>query len=220
MSSIGYRQKGENGPLYNPERDYAYITPTLMVKAIENLDEAARTEEAANWYVQHDISQEEIAAIAAALAQAQRDFVNATDPVASFEQALRRRNFNEFRYPVRQVLFAAIGEVFCAAWFKAVREVSNIGEASPAQSNMAQFASAVAVFAARAGAPTYNADQLAEQLRFQNDVLQTRLNVVYKELQKTQDELEKLSTPPPACDKKAQPKSWWKFFGNNRVGSK
>jgi hypothetical protein len=222
MSSIGYRQKGENGPLYNPERDYAYITPTLMVRAIENLDESARTPEAADWYVTHAISQDEIVAIAAALAAAQRDFVNASDPVDSFEQALRRRNVDEFRYPVRQALFAAIGEVFCAAWFKAVREVSNIGEESPAQFSMTRFASAVAAFATRAGAPTYNADHLAERLRFQNDVLQTRLNIVYAELQKARAELEKLSTPPPVCAKKAEPKSWWQrlFAPTDRTGPK
>ena len=38
MSNIGYRPKGDSGPLYNPERDYAYITPTLMRQAIEKLD--------------------------------------------------------------------------------------------------------------------------------------------------------------------------------------
>ncbi|NDE17625.1 hypothetical protein EBZ80_22135, partial [bacterium] len=63
MGSIGYRQKGDSGPLYNPERDYAYITPTLMVRAIENLDFAARTDEAADWYVQHNNGQFDLPAI-------------------------------------------------------------------------------------------------------------------------------------------------------------
>ena len=139
MGSIGYRQKGDNGPMYNPERDYAYITPTLMTRAIENMDIGALSAEVLDWYAKNNITDDDVNKIAEALAAAQRDFVNAADPVASFEQALSRRNFVEFSYALRQVLFAAIGEVCCAAWFLAVREVSVVGEESPAQANMARF---------------------------------------------------------------------------------
>jgi len=189
MGSIGYRQKGDNGPMYNPDRDYAYITPTLMTRAIENLDLAALSPEATEWYEKHNIKETDVVKIAEALAAAQRDFVNAADPVTSFEQALARRNFVEFSYPLRQVLFAAIGEVCCAAWFLAVREVSVIGEESPAQTNMARFSSAVRVFAEATGAPTYDADFAADHLRMRNDVLQARLNVMYKELEATREKL-------------------------------
>lgn len=207
MSSIGYRQKGDNGPLYNPERDYAYVTPTLMVRAIENLDPAARTREACAWYEEHNISQDEIVKIAEALAAAQRDFVNGADPVRTFEQALNRRDFFAFRYPVRLALFAAIGEVFCAAWFKGVREVSVIGEESPAAAGMARFAATVVEFAARNGTPTYNANFMAEHLKMANDVLQTRLNVVYKELQDTQAKLNECSTALAEA-KQPKPARW------------
>lgn len=210
MSSIGYRQKGDNGPLYNPERDYAYVTPTLMVRAIENLDPAARTDEAANWYAEQNISHDEIVKIAEALAAAQRDFVNGADPVRTFEHALNRRDFFAFRYPVRLALFAAIGEVFCAAWFKGVREVSVIGEESPAAPGMARFAATVVEFAARNGTPTYNVNFMAEHLKMTNDVLQTRLNVVYKELQDIQA---KLSEAAAALAAAKQPKlSLWRRF--------
>lgn len=210
MSSIGYRQKGDSGPLYNPERDYAYVTPTLMVRAIENLDPAARTDEAANWYVEHNISQDEIVKIAEALAAAQRDFVNGADPVRTFEQALNRRDFFAFRYPVRLALFAAIGEVFCAAWFKGVREVSVVGEESPAAGGMARFAATVVEFASRNGTPTYNVNFMAEHLKMMNDVLQTRLNVVYKELQDTQAKLSECSTAL-ATAKQTKPSLWQRF---------
>jgi hypothetical protein len=206
MSSIGYRQKGDSGPLYNPERDYAYITPTLMVRAIENLDESARTEEAKQWYVAENISQDEIVAIASALAAAQRDFVNGADPVQSFEQALNRRDFFNFRYPVRLALFAAIGEVFCAAWFKGVREVSAVGEDSPAATGMARFSAAVTEFAKRSNAPTYGADPTTSFLQMRNDVLQTRLNLVYKELQATKDKLTELAA---AAAEIKQPRTFW-----------
>jgi hypothetical protein len=195
MGSIGYRQKGDNGPMYNPERDYAYITPTLMTHAIENLDIAALSSEATEWYEKHNIKETDVVKIAEALAAAQRDFVNAADPVVSFEQALARRNFVEFSYALRQVLFAAIGEVCCAAWFLAVREVSVIGEESPAQANMARFSSAVKVFAEATGAPAYDADFAAEHLRMRNDVLQTRLNVLYKELEAAREQLAAATSP-------------------------
>ena len=195
MSSIGYRQKGDNGPLYNPERDYAYITPTLMTRAIENLDLAALSPEATEWYEANNIKDTDVVKIAEALAAAQRDFVNAADPVSSFEQALARRNFVEFSYALRQALFASIGEVCCAAWFLAVREVSVVGEESPAQANMARFSSAVKVFAEATGAPTYDADFAAEQLRMRNDVLQTRLNLLYKELEAAREKLAAATLP-------------------------
>jgi hypothetical protein len=189
MSSIGYRQKGDSGPMYNPERDYAYITPTLMARAVENMDIGALSAEALDWYAKNNITDDDVNKITEALALAQRDFVNAADPVSSFEQALARRNFVEFSYPLRQVLFAAVGEVCCAAWFLAVREVSVVGEESPAQSNMARFVSTVKEFAARHGAPTYDADFAADHLRMRNDVLQARLNVLYKELEIAREKL-------------------------------
>lgn len=206
MSSIGYRQKGDNGPMYNPERDYAYITPTLMTRAIENMDVGALSVETLDWYAEHNITNDDVNKIAEALALAQRDFVNATDPVTSFEQALARRNFVEFSYPLRQVLFAAVGEVCCAAWFLAVREVSVVGEESPAQSNMARFVSTVKEFAARHGAPTYDADFAADHLRMRNDVLQARLNVLYKELEIAR---EKLAVTAVAVAPVVQTKSLW-----------
>ena len=209
MSSIGYRQKGDNGPMYNPERDYAYITPTLMTRAIENMDIGSLSVEALDWYAKNNITNDDVNKISEALAIAQRDFVNATDPVASFEQALARRNFVEFSYPLRQVLFAAIGEVCCAAWFLAVREVSVVGEESPAQSNMARFSSTVKEFAMRHGAPKYDADFAADHLRMRNDVLQTRLNLLYKELATTREQLavvQELQAAPAAV---VQVKTLW-----------
>jgi hypothetical protein len=173
---IDYKKKGDNGPLYNPERDYAYITPTLMCTAIQNLDAAVASPEELAWREQHDITDAAIAKIAVALAEAQRDFVNATDPVASLEQALQRHNFYDATLPLRQLLFSSIGFVFCAAWFKAVREVSLVGEDSPTGGDMARFAATVHEFSRRAGFPVYDVNYMAEHLRLRNDVLQARIN--------------------------------------------
>jgi hypothetical protein len=170
MADIGYRRKGDSGPLYNPERDYAYITPTLMRQAIEKLD-ANDDVERSRWRAEHNITEQEVVGIAEVLAAAQRDFVNAGDPVNSFEAALNRHNFYNFRPCVRQYLWAAIGEVFCAAWFLAVREVSIVGEESPAQADMARFAAAVRDFANKNKSSIYDANFMAEHLRMLNDVM-------------------------------------------------
>jgi len=189
MSDIGYRRKGETGPLYNPERDYAYITPTLMVTAIENMDSQIISQEEISWRQENNITPAEVVLVAEALADAQRDFINAADPVQSLVQALSRHGFYDVRFPVRQLLFASIGEVVLGAWFKAVREVSVVGEESPVSENMARFAATVREFVRRHGGLGYNADHMAEHLKMYTDVLQARLNETYKEVQRLNGEL-------------------------------
>lgn len=188
MADIGYRMKGDSGPLYNPERDYAYITPTLMRQAIEKLDVNDNVNRE-KWRREQDIKESEIVAIAEALAAAQRDFVNAADPVSNFEIALNRHNFFSFRYPVQQYLWAAIGEVFCAAWFLAVREVSVVGQESPAQADMARFVAAVREFANKHKSSTYDANFMAEHLRMLNDTLLGREKELVCAYKKKNDEV-------------------------------
>jgi len=202
--SIGYRPKGESGALYHPERDYAYITPTLMRAAIERLE--SPNEEGAQWKKEHSITDEEIVAVAEALARAQRDFINAADAVNSLEQALNRRDFFEIRYPVRQFLFATIGEVFCAAWFEAVREVTKVNEDSAAAAGMAEFMASVRSLVGAVGGPCANNLALA-QLQLRNDVLQSRVKTLHAEyllLHEKLNEAQKLAEKPAA--RKA---SWW-----------
>ena len=183
MADIGYRRKGDGTPLYNPERDYAYITPTLMRLAIEKL-EAHEPNERAEWRLAHNVRQPEIIAITEALAKAQNDFVNAADPVKSFEAALERHGFFDFNYEIRQYLFSTIGEVFCAAWFKAIREVSVVNEESPAAVDMARFTAEVRKFAASADLPVSDINYIADYRASQVRVLQGRLNDAIEEASK------------------------------------
>lgn len=193
--TIGFKPKGENGPPYHPERDYAYITPTLMRTAIERMDADDLSSDVKEWKEQNSITAGEIAAVAEALGRAQRDFVRATDPVTSFEQALNRRDFYESRLSVRQLLFAAIGEVFCAAWFVAVRDVSKLGEPSLAEKETAEFTAAVHKFVTKAVPGTYKPDAAVLQLR--NDVLETRCAMLRQECRALRQELQELKKPEP-----------------------
>lgn len=214
MSGIGYKPRGADGPMYNPERDYAYITPTLMRFAIEKMS-VPESEELKRWKTEHDIDEAEIARTAAALARAQRDFVNANDPVPTLEHALGRHEFYNERYCVRQFLLASIGEVFCAAWFKAVREVSLVGEESPAQADMARFVATVREFAGLNDIPAYNPQIRAELLQFQNDVLQTRVNELGQQLQKLSAELAAArASAPPVAEVAPKAKGWLRIFSS------
>jgi hypothetical protein len=200
MSEIGFRPKGETGPVYHPDRDYAYITPTLMRMAIARLDMKNLPPEAEMWRREQNITDAEVGEAADALARAQRDFVTAADPVADFDLALARRDFHVMRYAVRQFLFSAIGEVFCAAWFKAVRDVSNIGEETPAQAGMVEFTAAVHDFVKRSDPETkcLAAKKLATA-EMQIDLLKDRLKVVYTKLQEAEAALaEKAEQPAPS----------------------
>ncbi len=208
--TIGYRPKGEAGPAYHPERDYAYITPTLMKAAIERLESPALSEEVLAWKQENQITEADIVAVVDALAFAQRDFINASDPVSSMEQALTRRGFYDVRYPVRQFLFATIGEVFCAAWFTAVREVTHVNEASPAAPAIAEFMAAVRGFVGLRSSGILR-DSAVADLQLRNDLLQSRLNTVYSRLR----EVESLLAQTKAAEVKEAPvkdSSWFRFL--------
>lgn len=159
-----------------------------MAAAIESL-EANDTPERKYWRDSNNITDAELIKVAEGLALAQRDFVNAVDPVNSFAQALNRHGFYDIRYAVRNYLFATIGEVFCAAWFKAVREVSIVGEPSPAHTDMARFAAAVREFANQHKSALYDANHMAEHLRMLNDVLAAREKTLLAALDHKEQEL-------------------------------
>ena len=171
--AIGFKRKDAPGPMYHPERDFAYITPTFMKQAIENMS-APPNAEYEDWKKASGVNEEMIVLAAQALADAQHDFVNGADPVSSLQQALYRRKFFDLPLPVRLLMMAMIGEVMVGAWFKAVREVSEVGEDSPAQNEMCRFSAAVCAFAAAEGAPTLNPVTLGDVAAAQRDVYRAR----------------------------------------------
>lgn len=202
MSNIGYRKKGEAGPLYHPDRDYAYITPELMCGAVDRFAAALENfPEEQGWCAEHNISVKDLAQVTAAFAQVQKDFVNAAEPVASFDAALMRHGFKAFRLPVRQFFFSTLGFIFCAAWFKAVRDVSIVGEESPAQEAMASFSASARAFANQCGVrdlPNIDADVLW----MQRDVLVKQVN----DLQAENTQLHEALAALTAAQKK--PTTW------------
>ena len=220
MSSIGYRKQGETAPHYNPERDYAYITGSLLVTAIERMELDMRPD-LKKWREDHNILPAEISELASALAMAQRDFIKSTDPVNSFDAALQRRDFFSHRMEAREYFFAMIGYVFCGAWFSAVREVSLVGEASPAQTDMTRFSSAVRKFVTAITESNYDPKELdklqAEPLKMANDVLGARVVKLTESLQETLKKVAQLEDELIAARKSSSGRPSWfsrllKFF--------
>lgn len=209
--TIGFKQRGDNGPLYHPERDFAYITPTFMKQAIENMS-APPNPEVEEWKKTNEITEAEIVAAAEALADAQHDFVNAADPVDSLHAALHRRKYFSLRLPVRLLLQAMVGEVMLGAWFKAVREVTQVGEESPAQNEMCRFSAAVREFAAAQGAPVINPNSTAETLLAQNSLLRARYIELRDECQTAHKLLNESREVVKAAKAKleAQEVPWWR----------
>lgn len=179
--------------MYHPERDFAYITPTLMRQAIDNMS-APPNPEIEEWKKQNNITEADIITAAEALADAQRDFVSTADPVTSLHQALHRRDYFALPVPVRLLLQAMIGEVMTGAWFKAVREVSIKGEESPVQNEMCRFSAAVREFVTSSGAPKPNPVNVAETVMAQNDVLRGRFDALREEYTALQKKLHEIET--------------------------
>lgn len=187
--TIGYKLPGSAGPLYHPERDFAYITPTLMRQAIDNMSEPVNPE-IETWKEQQGITEADVILAAEALADAQKDFVSLADPVSSLHQALHRRKYFSLPVSVRLLLQAMVGEVMIGAWFLAVREVSIKGEESPAQNEMCRFSAAVREFsAAHKDALKPNPVSIAETVTAQNDVLRGRIEAMRDEFKILQAKL-------------------------------
>lgn len=190
--TIGFKIKDAPGPHYHPERDFAYITPTFMRQAIENMS-APPNPEYEDWKKASGVTEAEIVLAAEALADAQNDFVNAADPVSSLHQALHRRKFFDLPLPVRLYMLAMIGEVMVGAWFKAVREVTQVGEESPAQNEMCRFSSTVREFAAAKGAPVIDVNATAETVLARHIVLRGRYEELRKSLSESLDTVARLT---------------------------
>lgn len=191
--TVGFKPKDGNGVYYHPERDFAYITPTFMKQAIENMS-APEQPEYLEWKKQNNITEAEINAAAVALADAQHDFIDEADPVSSLQQALQRRQFFNLRTEVRLYIMAMIGEVMVGAWFKGVREVTQVSEESPVQNEMCRFSAAVREFAAARGAPVINANSTVETVMARHAVLRGRYEEAIKLIRDYRKQFEKITT--------------------------
>lgn len=135
---LSIRPRGGDGPMYAPERDLAYITPTLMAAAMRTLEPGYQDDELVRYCQQYGISDDVLGTAVERMAEAQHNFVSAFD-VLTPAQALNLADFTELPYSVRNVVFAAFGRALVGAWFQAVRDVTHIGEVPRAAGELADY---------------------------------------------------------------------------------
>lgn len=143
MPTAGFRPQGSSGPPYEPQRDIAYIGPTLIKTALDFLfvDKLQQNPEMAAYLDRHNISQEQLNDAVVAIAEAQKDFVSVVeaDKVKTPHEALTKVHFFDYPLPVRLLVFACVGECLFGAYFQAVRDVTYMNEDSPASKEIAHL---------------------------------------------------------------------------------
>ncbi len=138
--SLDYRPRGSDGPMYNPERDLAHITPTVMMAAFTALDTENQLPHVRELLEEHRIDQEQLGEAAVKFVEAQRTFVY-TSGITNPLDALKLSGFADLPSVVQDVVFASIGRILTGAWFYAVRRVTIVGDETPAAEDVARMIS-------------------------------------------------------------------------------
>lgn len=139
MTTVGMRPKGSDGPKYHPERDLAYITPTLMAQAMSTLVIDRMRPELQEFAADHNVTQEDLNWAVVQFAEAQQLYVSLATPVESAHEALSNKQFFNASLATRLLITAAIGEAVTGAWFVSVRDVTRVDQDSPAITQMAEM---------------------------------------------------------------------------------
>lgn len=134
-----YRPAGSTGPMYSPERDLAYLGPTVLLAGIESLDQTRLSKEMESFLLNDlGLTHGEIAAAISAYAESQRYFIGVPDVITT-SQALQAGGFTRLPLTAQQVVLAAIGGAVTGAWFKAVRDTTKVGELPHSMDEMFRF---------------------------------------------------------------------------------
>lgn len=145
---INVRPPGSSGPMYNPERDIAYIAPTLLRAAITSLDPDRILPSLRAYMDEHGVTDQDLSATIAAVAGAQSLFVGTLDVKTPLD-ALEASGFTAQSPAAQGVVLAAFGRVLLGAWFKAVREVTHVEDAPECQEDISRYYFAALGAAAR-----------------------------------------------------------------------
>lgn len=145
------RPRGATTPMYNPERDLAHITPTVMHTALAQLDIDNRLPHVRETIAAAGLTEEQIGEAAMKFAEAQRLYVYSGGAIKSPWDAFEASGFAVLPTVLHDLIFAAIGRVLTGTWFYAVRHVTIIGEETPAQQAVAEMLSVGREVARRGG---------------------------------------------------------------------
>lgn len=149
--------------MYAPERDLAYVAPTLLRAAIDSLDPQRITPSLRSYMIRHEITDEQLADAIQKIAEAQALFVGTLD-VTTPHEALEAVGFLDVHNDVQGVVLAAFGRVLLAAWFKSVRETTHIQDAPTSQEDISRYYFAAMHTAANLRGEAFDVSQYAPQV--------------------------------------------------------
>jgi hypothetical protein len=120
---MNIRPRQGDGPPYSPQRDLAYIYAPAMKEALLALDQTNWGPEIRQLCQQLELSEDDIGQAAAALAQAQRYFVN-HDDCPDAHAALTQAGWYDCKPGARYLVTGRLGEVIIGGFCLALRDVS------------------------------------------------------------------------------------------------
>ena len=133
---IQYRRKesraGSRDPMYNPERDIAYLGPPMLSQACSALDEQWWEPWFQQYCKDNDITETKLAEGSPMLARACNKIIQAENPV----KALEEEGFADLHPAIQLAYYAKIGQCFLANVWAGVKDVSAADDEPPASIQM------------------------------------------------------------------------------------
>lgn len=124
--------------MYSPERDLAYVGPTVMRAGIDSLEQLLKSDDIRDMLTLHGCDASHVAGAVQAYAESQSLFVGTSDVLTTGE-ALQAGGFATQPLIAQQLVLAALGAALTGAWFKAVRDTTHIGEVPEGEGDMFRF---------------------------------------------------------------------------------
>ena len=169
---LNMRPPGAEGPMYAPERDIAYIAPTLLRAAINSLEPSRMPAPLRAFLADQGVTDAQLAAAIEKIAEAQSLFVGTID-VRSPYDALNAVGFLDTPQAAQAIIFAAFGKALIGAWFQGVRDVTHLQDAPLTQPDIVRFYLAASAVSAELRGD--EADTSAQDPRIEPAVLQEQL---------------------------------------------
>lgn len=127
-AGLQVRPRGSDGPLYNPQRDLAYIYAPAMREALRALDKVNWTPELQGLIAQLGLTEEDISVAVGKLTEAHRYFVG-DDSVKEPVDALVKVGWYDVKVGARYLIYGRLGEVLLGGFFVALRDTTAPGQA-------------------------------------------------------------------------------------------
>lgn len=149
MPGVQMRLNPSDSRFFSPDRDLAWCTPHLVLRALQGLDPDKQEPWVLHYLESQGITNEQLCEGASAIAT----FMNTAVFDPKYENpfdAFKAAGFFELPNPVQTIVLAKIGQVFMSAFFPSIRDVTKGPESPPYKTeDFANFVDAFQKEAAR-----------------------------------------------------------------------